>query len=185
MQMVYPDWLRAIVRGKEHMFCRDEPVFIATSGGQTSGLLAKLTQWHSKDSAELRFNFENTGREHSQTYLFLQRLEQSGGVPMKWTEFRKPLQKGAPPRECRFEEVNAHTAHRNGEPFRWMLETLSEYRAAMGKVPEKISGGPMMRLCSSYLKTKQADKVAATLWGDDTDYTCFIGFRGDEPHRVG
>lgn len=180
--MIYPDWLRSMTRGKEAVFSRSEPVSGGISGGRTSMLLRFLCREHG--TGEQYFGFQNTGREHSQTYLFLQRADRAA-LPVEWSEFRKPLEIGAAPKESRYEVVTPATAHRKGEPFEWMLEMLAEYRRAMGKTPERISGGPGMRLCSRYLKSRIAEKIANATWGEGACYTRFIGFRADEPTRIG
>lgn len=123
----YPNWLREMTHGHEALFRCEEPIMVGVSSGKTSALLGHLTKEHGK--APVIYNgFQNTGLEHSQSYLFMQRLEVAG-LETEWTEFRKPLERGAEPRFARYAVVDAATAHRNGEPFEWMLETLAEYRA--------------------------------------------------------
>lgn len=178
--MIYPDWLRAITRGNEAVFRCEEPVSVGVSGGQTSMLLRFLCREHGDGNQY--YGFQNTGREHSQTYRFLQMAE-ACGLSTEWTEFRKPLVKGAPPKESRYEVVTPATAHRKGEPFRWMLETLAEFREASGRIPHKYAGGPARRVCSAYLKSKVAEKIAIDRWGHEC-YTTFIGFRADESVRI-
>jgi len=177
-QMVYPDWLRAVTRGKESALCSDDPVMAGISGGKTSGLMGFLLREHGPVDAYM--GFRNTGREHSQAYLFLQRLE-AAGFPIQWAEFRKPLTYGAPPSEFRYEIVTAATASRDGKPFEMFLETLAEFRAVQkGLPPVRPSGA--MRLCTAYMKAKVANKIAEDL-GHEA-YTTFIGLRADEPGRV-
>lgn len=180
VELKYPNWLREMTRGKESCLYRDEPVMVGTSGGKTSALLAFLVRSHSPNRLEVLLDFENTGREHSQTYLFLQRLSIVNVGPI-WYEFRKPLIYGDPPRNALYEIVTAETCSRNGEPFEMFLETLAEFRkVAKNLGPVKPSA--VRRLCTAYMKAKVSEMVARD--HDFEVYTKFLGLRADEPSRI-
>jgi hypothetical protein len=180
VSLVYPDWLREMTRGKESAFANDEPTYYGVSGGKTSGLMSFLAHEHG-EAPETYYGFQNTGEEHSQTYLFLQRFD-IAGIGAEWSEFRKPVTYGAAPKEARYEIVTPETASRCGEPFDWFLETTAEYRNVhKGLGPIRPSGA--MRLCTAFMKAR----VAAMVLRDRgwVQYTKCMGLRADEPSRVG
>lgn len=60
------------------------PTIAGISGGATSATMAALC-----DSSVL-FSFQNTGKEHPRTYLFLERLADALGRDLTWLEYRPP-----------------------------------------------------------------------------------------------
>lgn len=125
--------------------------------------------------------FQNTGREHEETLIFLVRLEEALQRPITWLELRAPKRKGAPPREFQYEIVNFKTASRKGEPFRIMLESLRDYRATKGVGP--IAPWARQRICTAYLKHRTQENYLRNGLKVDS-YDSFIGLRADEPDRV-
>jgi hypothetical protein len=103
--------------------------FAGISGGATSGMMAALLPPY------VRLCFENTGREHPNTYEFLRELATALGREITWLEFRKPQVKGARPRDFDFAVVDYATADRSGGPFEAFMEAIAEYRETKGEPP--------------------------------------------------
>ena len=143
-------------------------------GGRTSGMMAALLD------PTVRLHFENTGREHPRTLDFLHELDQALGGRIVWLEFRKPWERGAPPRRFEFAVVSYKTAARKGEPFAEFMEALAEYRATKGEPP--ISPWARQRLCTAYMKHKVLLHYVRSLGLDDLDLC--VGLRADEKDRV-
>lgn len=150
------------------------PRVAGISGGRTSGLMAALL-----DEKAL-LCFQNTGKEHAETYVFLMKLEDALERRITWLEFRKPAKRGGRPCESRFEIVNFKTANRTGRPFEEMLETLAEFRATKNKGP--IAPWWRSRVCTVYMKTR-----LQRAWTESMGFTSWdecVGLRADEPSRV-
>jgi 3'-phosphoadenosine 5'-phosphosulfate sulfotransferase (PAPS reductase)/FAD synthetase len=150
------------------------PRIAGISGGRTSALMAALLD------EQATLCFQNTGKEHAETYVFLAKLEEALERPITWLEFRKPAKKGARPCEARFEIVNFRTANRTGKPFEDMLETLAEFRATKDKGP--IAPWWRSRVCTVYMKTR-----LQRAWTQEMGFTTWdecVGLRADEPSRV-
>jgi len=161
------------------------PSFAGISGGRTSAMMAALLD------DNVRLCFQNTGREHPNTLIFLDKLEAALGREIVWLEWRPPPKKGDPPRMFGFEQVDFCTASRNGEPFRGMLEALRDYRATKGEAP--VSPWARSRICTAYLKhrvmAKWIESIAVSAvqspdLGYVDSYDWFVGLRKDEPDRV-
>lgn len=147
------------------------------SGGRTSAMMAY--------QVDALLSFQNTGQENAKTYDFIERLEQDLGRPIYRLEFRAPP-RGEPPVNATFEVVEHRHLARKWivSPFRDMLECLKAYRS-------KVKGlGPVApwarsRICTAYLKIRTQRKWCASLgWGNQRDYTEYVGLRADEPHRI-
>jgi hypothetical protein len=145
------------------------------SGGRSSGRMAYLV--------EAVLAFENTGRESAKTLDFVAALEQDLSRPIVRLEYRAPP-RGYAPRFATFEIVEHHNLSRRGEPFRDLLACQAAYRARH-KNEGPIAPWARSRTCTAYLKIRTQRKYCASLgWGDQTEYTEYVGFRSDEPLRV-
>lgn len=151
-----------------------EPVVVGVSGGRTSAMMAAL----SPPSSLLCF--QNTGKEHPNTYEFIERLSDALGRPITWLEMRPPLTFGAPPREFRHEVVTARTASRKGEPFEDFMRCLANYRR-IAKDANPISPWARQRICTAYMKIRVQDSYVRSLGIES--HTRFVGIRHDEPTR--
>lgn len=156
------------------------PTLGGISGGRTSALMHVLTLAAGGEGAYLPC-FANTGKEHEGTLVFLRRLAEATGTPIRWMEFVPPAA-GNAPREATARTVTFDTAARNGEPFEAFLETLAGFR-------REVKGlGPVVphatrRLCTSYMKIKIQKRLAAELWPEE-DVENRVGLRADEPQRA-
>lgn len=145
------------------------------SGGRTSALMA--LKYVPQDTV---LCFQNTGKEHSKTLDFIERLEDDIQRPIVRLEFRAPP-RGEQPALATFEIVPHERLSRRGEPFMDLLLCIKSFRA-------KVKGlGPVApwarrRFCTAYLKIRTQEKYIASLgWEDPTVY---VGLRVDEPSRV-
>jgi len=153
------------------------------SGGRTSAELA-----HRLRGQGVVFSFQNTSREHSRTYEFIERLEQWLEQEIVLLEFRAPP-RGEPPRFATFEIMDHRTLARDGSVFRDMLECLRTFRAKhKGLGP--VAPWNRSRICTAYLKIKTQRRYCASLgWCEQgqarhLEYTEYLGLRADEPDRV-
>lgn len=139
----------------------DLPIFCNVSGGRTSGYMAHFF----KDNPEIKFLFQNTGRERPETYDFVRDLADNFNIDIIWLEYQ--CKDGERPR---VEVVNYETANREGLPFEQLI-TKRNF------IPNKS-----MRFCTQELKILTAKRYIRSL-GIKKWYN-FIGFRADEPHRL-
>jgi hypothetical protein len=145
------------------------------SGGRTSARMAYLV--------DAVLCFQNTGREASKTYEFIEKLEQDLGREIVRLEFRAPP-RGEPPRKAVFEIVEHRRLDRCGGVFKDMLECLRTYRAKH-KAAGPIAPWARSRICTAYLKIRTQRKYCLSLgWGNQREYVEYVGFRADEPLRV-
>lgn len=152
----------------------DRPIVAGISGGRTSGMMAAFLP----ESAILCF--QNTGREHPNTYNFLRDLDESLGGRLVWLEFVSPPY-GERPGTASYKVVNYETADRTGKPFSDMMATLAAYREVQKGLPP-VAPFARMRLCTAYMKARVQDAyVRENVAGPH--YTA-IGLRADEPNRV-
>lgn len=127
--------------------------------------------------------FQNTGREATKTYEFIERLEQDLGREIVRLEFRAPT-RGEPPVKATFAIVEHRHLARRGEPFKDLLECIRTYRAEhKGLGP--VAPWARSRICTAYLKIRTQRKFCVSLgWGHQRNYTEYVGLRFDEPERV-
>ena len=151
------------------------PLVLGVSGGRTSAMMAAL----SDEKAILCF--QNTGREHPNTYKFLDQLDKALGGRIVWLEFRKPSIKGDRPANARFERVTFETADRTGKPFSDMMEMLAEYRAKEKGLPP-VAPWARSRICTAYLKARISDAYMKKQ--GHASFETAVGLRADEPDRV-
>lgn len=161
------------------------------SGGETSARMAYMVR--------AVLSFQNTSREHSKTYDFIDRLEQDLEREIVRLEFRAPA-RGEPPIMATFEVVEHRRLCRNGDVFRDMLEMCRAFRDKHNKLnpvddcgcrncksglPGPIAPWARSRICTAYMKVRTQRKYCASLgWGGPTQYTEYVGLRADEPLRV-
>lgn len=147
------------------------------SGGRTSARMAYMLD----ESVVLCF--QNTGKEHSKTYEFIERLEQDLGRPIVRLEFRAP-ERGEAPGKSTVEVVEHRHLSRRGEPFMDMLECVRTFRAKH-KDAGPIAPWARQRICTAYLKVKTQRRYAVSIgFGSPREYTEYVGLRADEPARV-
>lgn len=144
------------------------PALISFSGGRTSAfMLWNILRAHAgRLPPDVIVAFANTGKEREETLTFVEECAAHWGVFVHWVEF---IASRGQPHE-RFEQVNFHTAARNGEPF----DRLIELR---GRLPN-----PLQRFCSRELKVEPIKALCQSLGWER--WTNVVGLRHDEGMRV-
>lgn len=93
-------------------------IVVSVSGGRTSGFMAGWLKKHYKDG-DLKFVFANTGLEHENTLIFVDKLDKYFNLDLQWLEADVQPKKGD---GTRFKKVCFDTASRNGKPFEDVIE---------------------------------------------------------------
>jgi 3'-phosphoadenosine 5'-phosphosulfate sulfotransferase (PAPS reductase)/FAD synthetase len=132
---------------------------ISFSGGRSS---AYMTSKLLEQGGEYLILFANTGKEHTQTLNFVQRMSEYWRHEIVWLEYC-PINK--------FKIVDYKTASRNGEPFKALIEK------------RKYLPNVMTRFCTADLKIKPIMRYLKSI--GITDYNNIMGIRYDEPTRWG
>lgn len=111
---------------------------------------------------ETQFIFQNTGAEREETYEFLKRCDEALGLDLIWLEYtdEKPF----------FKIVSYETASRNNEPFDKLIAKRHNY------LPNQVE-----RFCTSEMKVLTARRYIRSF--GLKEWTSYVGFRYDEPHR--
>ena len=142
-----------------------ENVFVSVSGGLTSAYMALWIRDNYKGKKNLIFVFANTGQEHEETYIFLDKLKRVFGLNIVWIEAIIP-----PTGRKGYKVVNSDTACRDGSIFDDMCVRFGI--PTMGYVH-----------CTRELKTEAMLKYVRSLWKGGT-FSTAIGIRADEIDRV-
>lgn len=144
-------------------------LLISFSGGETSGLMAKLAvERMAGEYDAIRTVFANTGQENEETLRFVDQCDLAFGLGVVWIEAVTPPERGIGAR-CRV--VNFETASRNGEPFESMIQKHG--------IPNKV-----VPLCSKELKTRPITRWAREAGWLPGSYDLAIGIRTDEIDRM-
>ena len=139
------------------------PAIIQVSGGRTSGfMLRKILDAHDgKLPSDVIPCFQNTGKEHEATLIFIRKMQQEWNCEITWLEYRP---------NKHFVVVDYCSASRNGEPFEQLI-------TERGYPPN-----PVTRYCTVELKIRTANRFVKQLgW---QEHTRVIGLRWDETRRV-
>jgi len=133
--------------------------FAHISGGRTSMFMAlDLKQKY----PDIVFLFQNTGAERHETYEYLNRCDKAFNLNIVWLEYTKELPL--------FKVVSYETASRNNEPFDQLIEKRKNY------LPNQSQ-----RFCTMEMKVLTARRYIRSL--GLKEWTSYVGFRYDEPHR--
>lgn len=143
---------------------------ISFSGGETSAYMAqrllgdkKLLDKYSKVSVL----FANTGEEHEETLIFVQRCSEYFGFDVVWLESVVNPEKG---KGTKHKVVDFESASRNGEPFESVIKKYG-------------LSNPIRRYCTRELKQMPLDSWRKSNgFSDNTDTA--IGIRYDEFDRA-
>lgn len=164
------------------------PAVISVSGGRTSGEMLRRIAAHGL-RPHVHVLFANTGKEIEATLVFVRQCAEHFGVTVRWLEWRpssweevdallpeipedrlQALSRILKPRPGGFEEVDFHTAHRDGEPF----EALIALR--------RILPNPVIRYCSTELKVRPMKQWMIAQ--GYVNWTNVVGLRADEQGRI-
>ncbi|SAK88039.1 hypothetical protein AWB76_06270 [Caballeronia temeraria] len=93
-------------------------LLVSFSGGRTSAYMSKLLKAKYADKYELLFVFANTGQEHENTLIFVDRCDKEFGLNLVWVEAEviHEARKGTS-----FRQVTFDTASRAGEPYEQII----------------------------------------------------------------
>jgi hypothetical protein len=151
-------------------------LLISFSGGRTSAYMLwwLVNEWAERHEWEMVIVFANTGKEHEETLLFVERCAKNFRVDIVWVEAKHLDEQGKPFSDkgwaVKHKIVSFETASRNGEPFEEMISVLG--------IPSTEAP-----FCSDQLKRKAIESYLKSIgWG--TDFTKAIGVRIDEIDRA-
>ena len=142
-----------------------ENVQIAFSGGRSSAyMLHRILEANGGLPGRAVVTFQNTGREMDETLDFVHECSVRWGVDVKWLEYDRSQPK-------LFRVTGHNDASRNGEPFEALIRV------------KQFLPNPVARFCTIELKVRTAKRYLRTLgW---KHWWNAVGFRRDEPNRVG
>ena len=130
--------------------------------------MTKLCVDKFKDTHDIAITFANTGCEHDNTLVFVDKCDKYFGWNVAWVEAVVNKERG---KGIRHKIVNFETASRNGEPFE---AYISKYGLC----------GPTHPQCTSRLKEEvMYDHRRSMGWSRGTYWTA-IGIRADEVDRA-
>lgn len=142
----------------------DGNVSISFSGGRTSAfMLHNILEANGNLPENCKVLFQNTGREMTQTFDFIQECSERWGVDVIWLEYTRTENNTS------FKIVDIKTASKFGEPFDKLIHH------------KKILPNPTMRFCTVELKINTSKRYLKDLgW---KEWINAVGIRADEPHR--
>jgi hypothetical protein len=144
---------------------------VSFSGGRTSALMTALLvqEYRDRRGHEVLVTFANTGQEHPETLVFVDKCDREWGLGVVWLEADIHPRKGA---GTRARVVTFETASRDGRPY-------EDFCAKYG-IPNKN------RIwCTRELKEYPMDRyVTKTLKWKRGSFHTAIGIRADEMDRV-
>ena len=148
------------------------PVTVALSGGRSSATMLKLLLelFGGVLPANYTVVFNNTGKEHEKTYVFLEEIEQRWQVPIIKIEFVGFENSTKEQNHVLYKEVTFQTLARNGEPFTALNKSLG------------ILPGRIRRLCTLYMKVAITRRYMLDR-GIVGGYS-YLGYRADEHSRL-
>lgn len=139
-------------------------MLISTSGGLTSAYMAWWMKENKSDEFDFTFVFANTGQEHEETLIFLDKCDKFFNLDLVW------LEANVDPRDNKgttYNIVDFKTASRDGKPFE---DVIKKY------------GIPNMdyKHCNRELKIQPIESYMA----DNNIFSRAIGIREDEFSRA-
>jgi hypothetical protein len=128
--------------------------------------MAIWLKWNKGDDYEMKFVFNNTGREREETLTFVQQVDQHYDLGVVWLEADV---KFGEKKSSRHRIVSYDKASRNGEPFE---DVIAKYGIPNKAFPH----------CSRELKLYPTQSYARSIGWEDCQYA--IGIRIDEIDRM-
>jgi len=144
-----------------------ETLFVSFSGGRTSAYMCWYLLKYWGHIYNFIFVFANTGLEHEETLIFVDRCDKAFGLNLIYVEAVVNPEKG---KGIRHKIINFTTAARKGEPFR-------EYIAKEG-IPN--AGNPK---CTDRLKQFVMESYKRSI-GFRSKHLTAVGYRADEIDRM-
>jgi len=145
----------------------NETIFVSFSGGRTSGYMCKWLIDNIGLDTNLVFIFANTGQEHEETLIFVDKCDKNFGLDLVWVEAVVHLneRKGATHKVVDFE-----SASRKGEPFEQCIKKYG------------IPNASFMN-CNRELKINAIQSYKKSM-GFRSKHKTAIGIRVDEIDRM-
>lgn len=143
-------------------------ILVSFSGGKTSAFMAVYMKNHpvfKKDN--LLFAFANTGKEHEETLIFVEKVRKEFGINIVYLEALVNPIKG---KGTYYTKKDFETLSRNGEP----LEAVAKKYGNFSK---------LYRHCTREAKEAPLHKYAKEYFNGEK-YINAVGIRADEKHRV-
>ena len=138
------------------------PTVISFSGGRSSAyMLWRVLQSNNGLPGDAIVCFANTGKEHEETLIFVDKCQKQWGIDIKWIEFDA---------DAGVKVVSFDTASRNGEPFEAIIKKRS------------YLPNPVARFCTVGLKIEPEIEFLNRIgW---SDWYSMVGIRADEHRRA-
>lgn len=150
---------------------RNNRISISFSGGKTSAYMTKMILDYlrvHRPEVEVIVTFANTGEEHEETLIFVDRCDREFGFNVVWLEAK--VHHGSK-KSTGFKVVNFETAARKGEPFE---DVISKYG-----LPNKT-----WNLCTRETKLNPMKNYLASRGWKHGSYSVAVGIRSDELDRM-
>lgn len=141
-----------------------QKMLVSVSGGMTSGYMAYLMR---DTGFDLEFVFANTGFEHEETLVFVDRMAGEFGIEITWLEAVVHQERKA----CTHKVVDFFTASRNGEPFEAVMRKYGLCNTSYPHCNRELKLHPIHDYAKSVLGWKKGE------------YQTAIGIRTDEAGR--
>ncbi|MCW1412168.1 hypothetical protein OLZ32_27855 [Rhizobium sp. 1AS11] len=145
-------------------------LLISFSGGETSGLMAKLCKERlGNEYDRIETVFSNTSEENEATLVFVDECDRAFDLGVHWIEADVDPKLGV---GTGFTKVDFASAHRHGEIFEAMIAKYGIPNKAFPHCTRELKARPILAFARDYLG-----------WAPGT-YDCAIGIRIDEIDRM-
>lgn len=144
-------------------------ILISFSGGRTSAYMAWMMLQKKSASQDFEIVFANTGLEHEETLVFVDRCEKFFGQRIWWVEAVTNPKNGI---GTKAKVVDFKTASRNGEPFEAMIAKHGIPNSTTPHCTRELKKYAIRAFARDVLKWKKSEYMTA------------IGIRADEMHRL-
>lgn len=170
------------------------PLKIATSGGRTSAMMARLLQQKYGDARQLIFTFCNTGREDPRTLDFVHECDTRWGLGIIWLEAVVHPEMGVGTTHRIVDYITAQRPEYASDPevfpndwqryAAMMAQRPTEWEHPFEAVMAKFGlPNQVFQSCSRELKERVMDSYMRDLLGGQP-YESAIGIRSDETFRI-
>jgi len=141
-----------------------EKLLVTVSGGRTSAYKAIMFKKHYENAYDMTFMFANTGAEHEETLIFVNRVDVEFGLNLIWVEAK--VYHGVE-KSSGYKVVDFNTASRNGEPFEEVVKKYGLPNQDFLHCTRELKTNPI----SAYMREYQIKRRT-------------LGIRIDEPKRL-
>lgn len=142
-----------------------EVIFVSFSGGRTSAYMCWLLKTFFSHKYTFIFVFANTGYEHEETLIFVDRCDKYFDLDLVWLEAVVSNEKNV---GTSFKIVSFETASRNCEPFKAVIEAYGIPNADYPHCNRELKLQPIKAYKAS-LGFKRSHKTAIGIRADEID----------------